>query len=66
MISFLTSSCNMKWPTTQKIKDWKNSGKMRRTDDIFWAGDRKVYDLWLSMVIDRLEKEDAKKETTES
>jgi len=51
----------MKWPTTQKIKDWRNSGKMKRSDEIFWNGDRKVYDLWLSMVIDRLEKEDAKK-----
>ena len=51
----------MIWPSIQKIKELKYSGKMRKSDEKFWEGDRKIYDLWLSMVIDRLEKENGKK-----
>ena len=51
----------MKWPKTETIKKWRESGRMRRSDEIFWEGDRKIYDCWLYAVIQRLEKEDAKK-----
>ena len=56
----------MKWPKLETIVKWKESGRMRRTDDLFWAGDKKQYDFWLSCVVTRLEKENAKKEKTET
>jgi hypothetical protein len=51
----------MKWPEISKIKDWKKSGRLRLKDEKFWEGDNKQNDFWLSIVIDRLEKENAKK-----
>lgn len=52
----------MKIPTLEQIQEWRKSGKMRRTDEIFWDGDRKTYDFWLSMVEDRVKKWQKNKE----
>jgi len=43
-------------PTLSKIKEWRQSGRMRRRDEIFWAGDVKMYDAWLYIVEQRVEK----------
>jgi hypothetical protein len=51
----------MKWPEISKIKDWKKLGRLRLKDEKFWEGDNKQNDFWLSIVIDRLEKENVKK-----
>jgi hypothetical protein len=52
----------MKVPTLEKIQEWRKSGKMRRTDEIFWEGDRKLYDFWLYCVEDRVKKWQKNKE----
>lgn len=44
----------MKWPKIETIKKWRESGRMRRSDEIFWDGDRKLYDFWLHCVEDRI------------
>jgi hypothetical protein len=51
----------MKWPEISKIKDWKKSSRLRLKDEKFWEGDNKQNGFWLSIVIDRLEKENVKK-----
>jgi len=48
----------MKWPKAQTIIDWRKSGRMRKYDEIFWEGDKRTYDCWLSMVIERIKKND--------
>ena len=45
----------MKIPTLEKIQEWRKSGRMRRTDEVFWEGDKKIYDAWLYAVEKRVE-----------
>ena len=51
----------MIWPKIETILQWKKSGRLRLKDEKFWEGDNKQNDFWLSIVIDRLEKENVKK-----
>jgi hypothetical protein len=46
----------MKIPSLQSIQELRNSGKMRKRDEIFWEGDKKSYDFWLGCVVDRIVK----------
>jgi len=51
----------MKIPSLQSIQELRNSGKMRKRDEIFWEGDKKSYDFWLGCVEDRIIKWQEKK-----
>ena len=46
----------MKIPSLQSIQELRNSGKMRKRDEMFWEGDKKSYDFWLDCVVDRIVK----------
>jgi len=46
----------MKVPTIETIKKLKESGRMRKRDEIFWEGDHKMYYFWLHTVEQRIEK----------
>jgi hypothetical protein len=50
----------MKWPKIETIREWKQSGKMRPKDIKFWENDKNQNECWLSIVLDRLEKENEK------
>tara|TARA_B110000503_G_scaffold82248_1_gene125551 strand:+ start:1299 stop:1460 length:162 start_codon:yes stop_codon:yes gene_type:complete len=50
----------MKWPNIETIREWRESGKMRLKDIKFWENDKTQNVHWLSIVLDRLEKENEK------
>ncbi len=52
----------MKIPKLEVLEEWRKSGRMRRTDEIFWESDRKLYDFWLYCVVERVKKWQENKE----